>query len=67
MIGAFMSHSIASNSFSRIIIVIYKEMAFLLSLSICRNGFVFYCFVSLLFFYSFVFIQTSRETSMRTA
>lgn len=44
VIGAFMSHSIASNSFSRIIIVIYREMAFLVPLSICRNGFVFHCF-----------------------
>lgn len=45
VIGAFMSHSIASNSFSRIIIVIYREMAFLVPLSICRNGFALYCCV----------------------
>lgn len=42
VIGAFMSHSIASNSFSRIIIVIYREMAFLVPLSICRNGIDFF-------------------------
>lgn len=78
VIGPFMSHSIASNSFSRIIIVIYREMASLffccayvcvcvtvcalVPLSICRNGFRFGYYVILL---GFILVYRSPFVSIR--